>query len=74
MNKKLTAAKNNPWTTILGIIVLIAASLQYLLDNDPTTNPDWNIIFAEIAAGLGLLFARDGDVSSEKSLGDSKAG
>lgn len=57
------------WKTTAGGIVAILApifsAIKLMTDNDPTTNPDWNAVMAAVAAGVGLLFARDNNVSSE---------
>ena len=68
--------KNKSWKTSgAGAAVLLAALstlLTSLTDNNPATNPDWNVFFAQAAAALGLLFARDNNKSSEQ-VGASKA-
>lgn len=46
-------------------LFLGSAALAAFIDNDPATVPDWGLAIAAIAAGLGLLFARDNNVSSE---------
>jgi hypothetical protein len=38
-----------------------------MLDGDPATTPDWNIVAASIVAGYALINARDAGVTSEKS-------
>lgn len=55
-------------TTVAGIIQFLTVAggqLVTLLDNDPGTNPDWTIVMASLFTLIGLLTARDGDVSSE---------
>lgn len=52
---------------IMGFIVLAWGQLQYMLDTDPTTNPEWNIVIGAFMTLLTGLFARDNDVSSEKA-------
>lgn len=57
-------------TTALGISTILAAVtaiVQALLDNDPTTNPDFTVAVAAIMSGAGLIFARDNNVTSEKA-------
>lgn len=57
-------------TTVAGIMTFITLAwtqVQYLLDTDPTTNPEWNIIIGGLMALLTGLFARDNDVSSESA-------
>lgn len=57
-------------TTLSGVLAFIAATsaqFQTLLDNDPATNPEWNIILAALLALVGLASARDNDVTSEEA-------
>jgi len=56
-------------TTLAGIAATIAAialAISHQFDADPTTVADWGAVFTVVAAGVGLLFARDNDKSSEK--------
>ena len=64
-------------TTAAGIGMIVTALftmiLQPLTDSDPATNPDYNVAIAAIIAGVGLLFARDNDKTSEEiQLGKGK--
>ena len=55
-------------TTAAGIAAIVAAAataVVALFDADPTTVPDWGAVAAACMAGLGLVFARDNNVSSE---------
>lgn len=52
-------------TGLLQFLVILWAEIQFLLDTDPLTNPDWSLIAASLFAFIGLLTARDNDVSSE---------
>ena len=55
-------------TTVAGILTALIPALtaaSAFLDNDPLTIPDWGLAIAGITAGLGLLFARDNNVTSE---------
>lgn len=55
-------------TTVLGVISILVALLEAvrdLVDLDTATNPDWNLVFLAIATGIGLIWARDNDKSSE---------
>ena len=66
----LTGLSGSWKTSITGIITIVVAilnALKLLVDGDPTTNPDWSLLIASITAGLGLLFARDNNVSSESA-------
>lgn len=55
-------------TTTLGIITILGALMgvvKCLIDNDPSTNPDWQTAIAAMTAGWGLIVARDNSVTSE---------
>ena len=55
-------------TTVMGvcaILVAVAGAVKMLVDNDPATNPDWTAVCAAVAAGIGLIAARDNGKSSE---------
>jgi hypothetical protein len=55
-------------TTGLGIASLVqclGGVLTLFLDGNPATNPDWNIVGAQIATAIGLIFCRDFNVTSE---------
>lgn len=55
-------------TTVTGICLISLAvinSAKLLVDGDTATNPDWNMTMAEILTGIGLIFARDNNKSSE---------
>ena len=57
-------------TTTAGIGMIVTALftmiLQPLTDGDPATVPDYNVAIAAIIAGVGLLYARDNDKTSEE--------
>jgi len=50
---------------IAGILVAIASCAQAAFDNDPATVPNYEVALAAVITGLGLIFARDNDKSSE---------
>ena len=50
-----------------GIVAALATAVGALFDADPTTLPDWGAVAAAILAGIGLIAARDNDVTSEKA-------
>ncbi len=57
-------------TTVAGVLTALLPVLNAVLaflDNDPATVPDWGLAVAAITAGLGLIFARDNNVSSEEA-------
>lgn len=53
------------FTGILAIIAAIATALTAQFDNDPLTTPDWTLVASSVMAGLGLIFARDWNSTSE---------
>ena len=62
--------KYNIRTSVLGvgtILVAVAGALVALTDADPATVPEWDTVIAAITAGVGLLFARDSNVTSEQA-------
>ena len=57
-------------TTILGVIATLTAitnAAQAIFDGDAATVFDLDTTVTAIAAGLGLIFARDNKVTSEKA-------
>lgn len=60
---------NGSWKTsaagIGAILVAIGSALSAMFDADPATIPDWGAVVAAVIAGIGLLAARDNNVSSE---------
>ena len=55
-------------TTAIGVLVFVeslAVALRAFLDSDPSTVADWNIVIVAATAMVGLLFAKDGDKSTE---------
>lgn len=46
------------------ILAAIGGAAKAQFDGDPLTVPDWNTVVT-LFLGLGMLFARDNDVSSE---------
>lgn len=55
-------------TTACGIGAILTALgsiLTAYFDGDPTTVPDYAALVAALIAGIGLLAARDNNVSSE---------
>lgn len=63
--------KNASWkTTTAGIAAIVAAlatAVGALFDADPTTLPDWGAVAAAVLAGIGLIAARDNNVTSEQA-------
>lgn len=57
-------------TTVTGVCAILAAlagAVKLLVDNDPASNPDWVAVASAIAAGIGLIAARDNGVTSERA-------
>lgn len=57
-------------TTLLGvctIITAIGAAGKAVLDGDPSTTFDMATTAAAVMSGVGLIFARDNNVSSEEA-------
>ena len=55
-------------TSLTGLCLIVLAvfnAIKTIVDGNPTTNPDWNIAIAEIVTGIGLIFARDNNKSSQ---------
>ena len=47
------------------ILTALGAILTAYFDGDPATTPDYAALVAAMIAGIGLLAARDNNVSSE---------
>lgn len=58
------------WKTTAGgvaaILTAVGGALTLLFDGKPETNPDWSAVIAAVMAGVGLIFARDNDKTSEQ--------
>ena len=55
-------------TSAAGIIGLISVALSQLanvLDSDPATVANWNLVFTMIPVTIGLLFAKDLNVTGK---------
>lgn len=62
--------KYNVRTTVLGlgtIAVAVIGALMAAFDGDPATMVDTDTTIAALTAGLGLIFARDSNVTSEEA-------
>jgi hypothetical protein len=61
--------KHNSWKTsgagIAAILVAVGSAITAVTDNDPTTSIDVGALIAALMAGIGLIFARDNNKSSE---------
>ena len=53
-------------TTILGVLTIATAvfgAVMALIDGNPATNPNWETLIAAITAGIGLIAAKDSNVT-----------
>lgn len=49
------------------ILVALGSAMTAMFDADPLTVPDWGAVVAAIIAGIGLISARDNNVTSEQA-------
>lgn len=59
-------------TGVCAILIAVAGAVKLLVDGDPASNPDYTAVLAAVAAGIGLITARDNNKSSE-DVGVKKA-
>lgn len=52
-------------TGIAAILTAVGAALTAIFDNNPNTTIDVAVTASAIMAGIGLIFARDNNVTSE---------
>lgn len=52
---------------LTAILIALLGALATLVDSNPATNPDWPTVIAACMAGVGLIKARDNEVSSESA-------
>jgi len=61
----------NSWkTTVTGVAAILTAigsALTAVFDNDPNTTIDIAVTASAVMAGIGLIFARDNNVTSESA-------
>ncbi|CAK0780994.1 conserved hypothetical protein [Gammaproteobacteria bacterium] len=53
-------------TTTAGISTIIAAlagAIALVVDGDPKTNPQWELVVGAVITGLGLVLAKDFNVT-----------
>ena len=65
--KKLISSPRTTWTAIAGFLALLFTQINYVVDNDPTTNIDFAVIVPVFLALLSGLFSRDNNVTSEQA-------
>jgi hypothetical protein len=54
---------------VLGIVGAIVSAVMALIDGNPATNPNWELTFSAIMAGVAAIFAKDAKVSNAPSPG-----
>ena len=63
-------------TTLCGILTIAASGITLigmpLLDNDPLTVANYEAFVAAVIAGIGLIVARDNNVTSEAAGATTK--
>lgn len=63
--------KKKSWKTTLfgsgGLVAVWLPVILALVDGDPATAPNFNLAISVTIPALGLLFARDNDVTSEQA-------
>lgn len=52
---------------IAAILVALGGAIDAERDGDPETKPDWGTLAAAVIAGIGLLAARDNNVTSKQA-------
>lgn len=70
VTKSVNSVRKSWKTTLMGILQFVAIASKELvsfLDTNPETVPDWGLLIASITTLIGLLIARDSDVSSKES-------
>jgi hypothetical protein len=63
-------------TTVMGILTIMGALIvagKALLDNDPSTNVDVAALWVSIMAGIGLITAKDSNVTGGTVAATSEA-
>jgi hypothetical protein len=58
---------------MVGVLIFVealASNLGAVLDSNPETIADWNAVVVAAMAMLGLIFAKDGDKSTEDFRGE----
>jgi len=57
-------------TTLAGILTILSAlsaPIKAIIDSDPATVADWGLAVPVIMGAIGLIFARDNNVTSEQA-------
>ncbi len=53
-------------TGIAGLLTLWGNTLVMLTDGNPATNPDWSVVLAATMTAIGVISARQNNVTSEE--------
>ena len=64
------AIKVNWKTSLSGMVMILTAignALNVANDGDPSTVIEWGVLIPAVIAGVGLIFSRDADKTSERS-------
>lgn len=67
MNLSLFKSWKTTTGGLIGALTLALPQIQAAIDGNPATVPDWNVLLGAIAMGIGLMSARDNNVSSEQA-------
>ena len=54
-------------TTLTGVLAILAALIPALQAQLTGGTADWSVVIAATVAGVGLIFARDNNVTSEQA-------
>ena len=68
MGKFFGNVAGNWKTTLAGVLSaasVIMLQVSYMFDGIDATNPDWNVALLALGTAVSLLFAKDGDKTSE---------
>lgn len=52
---------------VIALITVLGNTVKMLIDNDPETNPDWNMVVSTATVAIGVLFARPIKMTSEQA-------
>lgn len=72
MLTNITKSWKTTWAGILQFLSIVATQIGFLFDTDLATNPDWGLIVASLITLVGLITARDNNVSSEDAGATAK--
>lgn len=64
---KLLSSWRTSMVGIIGALPPILVQVEHLLDGDPSTVCDWNVVMLGITVIIGFLTARDNKTTSEEA-------